>query len=137
MKNLIQAAKAAYDCEMRYYVMVEECTPTQAHIAAIRYLLNRPIAAPKFVRCIRNDYLMYLECCEMDHQFEDIPMPRFPKLSYSIACLRDSRVGVRLLTLVCKLKGHVWEDDSYGGPESGCMAGHCTRCGHSFHHQLY
>lgn len=32
---------------------------------------------------------------------------------------------------------HDWEDDSYGGPESGCMAGHCKRCGFSFHEQLY
>lgn len=32
---------------------------------------------------------------------------------------------------------HDWEDDSYGGPESGCMAAHCNRCGFSFHEQLY
>lgn len=28
-------------------------------------------------------------------------------------------------------------DDGYGGPESGRMAGHCPRCGFSFHHTLY
>lgn len=28
-------------------------------------------------------------------------------------------------------------DDSYGGPESGCMAAHCPRCGFSFDHTLY
>jgi hypothetical protein len=28
-------------------------------------------------------------------------------------------------------------DDSYGTPESGCVAGHCLRCGWSFHHTLY
>jgi hypothetical protein len=28
-------------------------------------------------------------------------------------------------------------DDGYGGPDSGCMAGHCPRCGYSFHHTLY
>jgi hypothetical protein len=38
---------------------------------------------------------------------------------------------------ICKHFGHDWEDDSYGGPESGCMAGHCNRCGYSFHHTLY
>lgn len=37
----------------------------------------------------------------------------------------------------CEKKGHKWVDDSYGGPESGAMAAHCTRCGYSFHHQLY
>lgn len=30
-----------------------------------------------------------------------------------------------------------WADDSYGGPESGAMAGHCKDCGYSFHHTLY
>ncbi len=28
-------------------------------------------------------------------------------------------------------------DDSYGGPESGCVAAHCTRCGYSFRHIMY
>ncbi len=37
----------------------------------------------------------------------------------------------------CRFKGHDWVDDSYGGPESGCMAGHCERCGCSFHTILY
>ena len=39
--------------------------------------------------------------------------------------------------VTCRIKGHEWVDDSYGGPESGAMSGHCERCGHSFHHQLY
>ena len=39
--------------------------------------------------------------------------------------------------VVCRFKGHEWVDDSYGGRESGCMAGHCTRCGYTWHHQLY
>lgn len=38
---------------------------------------------------------------------------------------------------ICKRLGHDWIDDSYGGPDSGCMAGHCERCGHSFRHNLY
>jgi hypothetical protein len=33
--------------------------------------------------------------------------------------------------------GSAWVDESYGGPESGCMGGHCDRCGHSFHTTLY
>lgn len=39
--------------------------------------------------------------------------------------------------LLCCFTDHRWIDDSYGGPESGCMAGHCERCGYSFHHTLY
>ena len=39
--------------------------------------------------------------------------------------------------VVCAVRGHALIDDSYGGPESGCMAGHCSRCGWSFHHTLY
>jgi hypothetical protein len=39
--------------------------------------------------------------------------------------------------LHCEFSGHAWVDDSYGGPDSGCMAAHCKRCGWSFHHTLY
>lgn len=39
--------------------------------------------------------------------------------------------------VVCEAKGHDLVDDSYGGPDSGCMAAHCSRCGWSFHHTLY
>jgi hypothetical protein len=38
---------------------------------------------------------------------------------------------------ICKHFDHDWVDESYGGPDSGCMAGHCNRCGYSFHHTLY
>lgn len=47
------------------------------------------------------------------------------------------RATYGVLTLVCRWRGHAMEDDSYGGRESGAMAGHCTRCGWSFHHTLY
>ena len=40
-------------------------------------------------------------------------------------------------SVVCHFGAHQIEDDSYAGPESGCMAGHCTRCGWSFHETLY
>lgn len=39
--------------------------------------------------------------------------------------------------VVCAWRGHDWMDDSYGGPESGCMAAHCERCGFGFHTTLY
>lgn len=38
---------------------------------------------------------------------------------------------------VCHRYGHDWIDESYGGPDSGCMAGECKRCGESFHTTLY
>jgi hypothetical protein len=37
----------------------------------------------------------------------------------------------------CCVVGHDWIDDSYGYPDTGCMAGHCQRCGYSYHHTLY
>lgn len=40
-------------------------------------------------------------------------------------------------SLRCRMSTHDWVDESYGGPESGCMAGHCKRCGFSFHTTLY
>lgn len=43
----------------------------------------------------------------------------------------------RLRDWYCKKRGHAWVDESYGGPDSGCMAGYCTRCGNSFHTRLY
>ena len=38
---------------------------------------------------------------------------------------------------ICKHFDHDWVDESYGGPDSGCMAGYCKRCGYGFHHTLY
>lgn len=37
----------------------------------------------------------------------------------------------------CETFGHNYIDDSYGGPESGYVDVHCSRCGHGWHHQLY
>lgn len=39
--------------------------------------------------------------------------------------------------VICKVRGHAWVDNSYGGPESGCVDMHCTRCGHGHHVTLY
>lgn len=39
--------------------------------------------------------------------------------------------------LVCRMRGHVWVDNSYGGPESGCVDVYCARCGHNHHVTLY
>ena len=32
---------------------------------------------------------------------------------------------------------HYWKDESYGGPDSGCIDMTCTKCGASFHETLY
>lgn len=37
----------------------------------------------------------------------------------------------------CERVGHLWEDDSFAGPESGYMGVSCTRCGYSEGSYLY
>ena len=37
----------------------------------------------------------------------------------------------------CQHPAPHYHDESYGGPDSGCMAGHCDRCGFGFHTTLY
>lgn len=37
----------------------------------------------------------------------------------------------------CWALGHDIVDQSYGGPDSGCMAGYCKRCGFAYHTSLY
>lgn len=39
--------------------------------------------------------------------------------------------------IVCHFLDHAWEDASHAGPESGNMDMYCSRCGKTFHHQLY
>lgn len=43
----------------------------------------------------------------------------------------------RLTYAYCRRFNHDLEDDSYGGPESGCVSLHCKRCGWSHHETLY
>lgn len=38
---------------------------------------------------------------------------------------------------ICKRYGHKIVDESYGGPETGCVSLHCTRCGFDHHETLY
>lgn len=47
------------------------------------------------------------------------------------------RVTWMFSSIRCRISGHDWVDESYGGPDSGCMAGSCRRCGFSFHTTLY
>lgn len=37
----------------------------------------------------------------------------------------------------CRLYGHDWVDESWGGPESGGMGAFCKRCDHGWSHTMY
>lgn len=39
--------------------------------------------------------------------------------------------------LICEKEGHDWVDNSYGGPESGCVDLECRRCHQSHYQTLY
>lgn len=39
--------------------------------------------------------------------------------------------------LRCVVQGHKLEDESTVGPDSGDIALVCSRCGYTYHHQLY
>ena len=64
--------------------------------------------------------------------------------------IRPNKRGIRLLAVWEKFivtpimlvrqyfcKHENMEDESYGGPDSGCMAGTCHDCGYSYRHRLY
>lgn len=48
-----------------------------------------------------------------------------------------SRVAERIAKKTCAVLDHAMVDDSVAGPDSGTMAGHCTRCGWGFSTILY
>lgn len=43
----------------------------------------------------------------------------------------------RFKSLDCRFLGHTIEDESYGGPESGCIDLHCTHCHEEWYTRLY
>jgi hypothetical protein len=68
--------------------------------------------------------------------------------SYLVACEGYSkREALRVVVMQelvdiqarrrCKAEGHRYVDESYGGPNSGGIDVHCTRCGHSISHPFY
>lgn len=71
----------------------------------------------------------YLVCCEGMSE----PEARIKALDHWIYDELFQKYNVKL----CNAQGHNLKDESYGGPESGCMAGYCTRCGWSFKTILY
>ncbi len=38
---------------------------------------------------------------------------------------------------ICNVKGHKWIDESYGGPDGGCIDLYCERCGRNHYVRLY
>ena len=72
------------------------------------------------------DYTLY------HHQLEGGRRWTFDFLYYIGWPIRDL-----IAQLVCRVKGHDWQDNSYGGPETGCIDMDCRRCGYGFHHTLY
>jgi hypothetical protein len=79
------------------------------------------------------------ESMYLDGYAEPDGKPRHPHLTFTGWVMLQFWWDVRwrCTLLVCRLFDHDWEDDSYGGPDSGCMAMHCKRCGFSWHHTLY
>ncbi len=73
-----------------------------------------------------------MESAKMDRGFDKIAGINRPLIYYVLKDLK-----YLLQARYCKLHGHDWEDDSWAGPDSGGMAGHCKRCGFSFEHTLY
>lgn len=64
-------------------------------------------------------------------------MQEHPKLARLRYLCWEFPVSLFMYHVVCRVFHHDWVDDSYGGPDSGCMAAHCRRCGYSFHTTLY
>lgn len=69
---------------------------------------------------------------------------------YNERTIRPNRAGILLLAfwrvLMIETYWHVRQhyckhenmvDESYGGPDFGCMAGSCPDCGFAYHHTLY
>lgn len=61
--------------------------------------------------------------------------PTYDRFAFALDCGRDIWKVIRYGFFPCSHKN--WVDESYGGPDSGCMAGYCRDCGESFHHTLY
>jgi hypothetical protein len=74
---------------------------------------------------IREEWEYYSFGCSMTDERRSV-------VAFAYYLLRDWT-----MSLVCRWKGHDWGDESYGEPDSGCMAATCKRCGYSFHTQLY
>lgn len=68
---------------------------------------------------------------------EQMGETRLPFALYVVPAIMQEFWCSKVLTFICARRGHRLIDESYGGPESGCVAMYCERCGQSWHHQLY
>lgn len=81
--------------------------------------------------------------CDLDHdqmmcKYGGIPAIQPNKIGIALLVIWSRWVSTPLVIYRMDTCDHKnMEDDSYGGPESGCMAGTCPDCGYSFHHRLY
>lgn len=73
---------------------------------------------------------IYQECVGLPPDFDAV-VPPTPAQTW-----RDAWHYARA-ERYCAEHGHQIVDDSYGGPDSGCVDLHCTRCGFSHYVQLY
>lgn len=55
----------------------------------------------------------------------------------TIACYIAGRLREIYTGLICKIRGHDLVDESSAGPDSGCVAYHCKRCGWGWCKVLY
>jgi hypothetical protein len=62
--------------------------------------------------------------------------PAFVDPAYPVHTKRPEPTYLQLRAK-CKALGHNIVDNSYGGPDSGCVDVYCTRCGFSHHVTLY
>lgn len=90
-------------------------------------------------RGLKADWGEYCYFAKMEAHYEGVPYkrPSFLRWLYIRFLGGKDWFSHLLEKTVCRYRGHDWIDESYGGPDYGCMAGTCKRCGYSFHHQLY
>lgn len=73
-------------------------------------------------------YYYTMHCYYMDEK---------PSVRYWLWCQIKYGFYAWFGELICKYRGHDFECEDECGPDSGCMAGTCKRCGYSYHHTLY
>lgn len=96
--------------------------------AATRYMANEPDMVPDYPGA---------EGPEDWHYVAPSRFKVWTRRTFPMLVVLFNRCCWLAANAMCQFTDHKWVDDSYGGSESGCMAGHCERCGHSFHTTLY
>ena len=74
---------------------------------------------------IKEEWNHYKLCCSMDQENAHV-------FGFAHLWLVET-----IKIMICKYKGHDWEDNSWGGPESGGIDISCKRCGENYHEIFY